>query len=256
MKRAQTQSVWCLILGAFLTLASVPKAGADPYYIVTDLPNGKDPYPFPTSTVPWWNVMTPAEIYNLPGIYGTQGVAYPETRFFPMQPSDVNSQGTVIGGVPSGEDQANPYTSLTLGYAQKLPDGQYGSFQPLTQTDGTGMQYNSIFINSSNQILVSEEFDFKRFITLYNLNDHTVLSMSQIIPPDVLKQFYIFYGEGIDDNGDLLIMGERTDGSLEEMLLTPSGHPLPAPAPEPSAIITIVAGLGGLALRRYLRRAG
>ncbi|MHC5537200.1 PEP-CTERM sorting domain-containing protein [Singulisphaera rosea] len=246
----------CALSSGFANLAE-----ATPYYNVTNLgvldPSSAEPslldgqrvigsastgyYAFPQTVTSVTDSSTGAEWAGLPGVEGVQGTAIPQPTFFRMIPTSVNSSGAVIGGVPSGESRANPYSTLTLGYAQLLPSGQYGPFQPLIN----GMDH-SLALSQANQILVIGA-DAK----LVDLNAGTVSDVQSLVPPTVLARFPYLFPYAISDNGTIL--ATATDSSAANavtLLLSPSDQPLPIPIPEPSTFVVITAGTVGLLIRR------
>lgn len=240
-------------------------ADATPYYNVTNLgvlnPSSAEPtmvdgqrvigsvtsgyYAFPQSVTSVTDGSTGSEWAGLPGVEGVQGTANPQPTFFRMIPTSVNSSGTVIGGVPSGESRANPYSTLTLGYAQLLPNGQYGPFQPLIN----GLDH-SLALSQANQILVIGA-DAK----LVDLNRGTVSDFQSLVPPSLLAQYPFLFPYAISDNGTILATATQSSpGNAVTLLLSPSDQPLPSPVPEPSTLAVVVAGAIGLQIRRRTRR--
>ena len=146
----RSTSAWWLTSVALLIAASGTEAYADPYYNVTEaagLSSSQFAALYPTTDPVR---LTQAQMNELPGINGFQGLFPATPTFFPMHAQFANSEGTVIGFVPNGDSKAIPYGTTAVGYAQLLPNGQYGPFvelSPLTTSEA--------MINSHKQILLT-----------------------------------------------------------------------------------------------------
>jgi hypothetical protein len=252
-----------LVLVPCCFVAIGARAGADPYYTVTDLGSANDvtwmsdasgqevventrtgvSYPVPNSPRKSLSSYDPKD---LPGIYGTQGTIYPQRTFFPMQVIDWNSQGTFIGGVPSGSSQAVPYSSLILGYAQMTPDGHFGPFQPLSQKYGAMIQ-----LNARNQILITNDYDFIGN-RLFDANTHQFVDFSQLIAPGVLQHVGRIVPFSLIGDGAFLATIPGPSGSFDTALVTPPD--LPAPVPEPTTLILFAMVVGVVVVQH--RRGG
>ena len=217
-----------LIVSLWIVLGTTAKA--DPYYQLTDLnsvyqfngsssgdsasgpqgfagnPQTGTTYPFPTTPIDTLNSNGGGQP-GLPGITGQDGLSGDNPVFFPMVPFAENSLGTIIGGVPSGASLANPYSDLSLGYTQKLPDGQYTPFTQLT-----GSQHGAdanIYLTATNLIAVTQQSSPYMFgdwtgAKIFNLNNHTSFLLSQVIPPNSLAPPSDFQFLQIADNGSIL----------------------------------------------------
>jgi len=160
-----------------------------------------------------------------------------------------NGAGTVIGIVPNGESYATPYETPTVGYAQMQPDGTFGPFVPLSSN-----RYALATVNSQNQILLYGGVDQK----IIDLNKGTTTEFASLVSPATLQQYGGWlYPDGIADNGAILAQYYKGyDKGFGEIILTPPGVALPAATPEPTTLVTVLVGLGDIALRRRFRRNG
>jgi hypothetical protein len=155
----------------------------------------------------------------------------------------------VIGVVPNGDSLAIPYGTPTVGYAQLQANGQYGPFVPLSSTMGA-----EAFLNNNNQILLAGTGVGTPEII--DLNKGTTTDFASIVSPATTQQYGILFPYGIADNGAILAeYGLPAAENFQWVVLTPPGVPLEVPAPEPTALVTIMLGLAGMALRRRRKKS-
>lgn len=134
---------------------------------------------------------------NLPEVYGVQGAELPIYQWFPMEPLATNDSGVLIGGLPNGESRAFPYSTLTLGYTQKLSDGQYTSFHPLISND-----VGNLMLNALNQILITGSGGNK----LVDISKGTTTDITSLLSPSALSQYSYIRAYAISDNGTIFAM--------------------------------------------------
>jgi hypothetical protein len=234
-------------LACFFWVTTAATAVADPYYTLTDLGNLGD-YPQPGLPYPnTYSSLPQSDFAGRPGVTGWQGVLYSVQMFFPMQVSDYNSAGTVLGGVPSGASRGEPYSTLTMGYATVTPSGQWSGFTPLST-------YGIVELSSqSNQILVSDgQGNVSRLV---NPVDGSSTPLNQLVNPSVLAQFpYGFTGQGIDAKGDIFAFTVNANGTPEDVILSPPGV-AEAPVPEPTALATFTLAIAAIGLRGWLKKS-
>lgn len=262
MARSNARLFRQLVLISSVWLAIVDRSDADPYYTVTDvgrivndydvnnqsvtIPQSGVSYPFVVTTTPTSTVDT----QNLPGVNGIQGAAFPRQEFFPMTVLATNSLGTVLGGVPDGSSRAEPYSSLVYGYAVPTTNGQYSGFIPLSSSNG----YYTPYLSQANEILYKT---FYAPLSLINVNTGISTPVDQLVPPALLQQFGGFFGVGIDDRGDILVVAiaaTATTMQQEMLLLTPPGLAAPVAAPEPSTLLIFGLISVGMGLRTAMPR--
>ncbi len=249
MRLSRSISSWCIAAVVAVLFASGTGAKADAYYNVTpaaDLSPAQFAAIYPvTSPVP----LTTAQIAELPGVTGRIGVLDTTTTFFPMHALFANSEGTVIGTVPNGQSLGMPYEDATVGYAQLQANGQYGPFVPLSSTMSA-----EAFINNNNQILLTGTYVPAQII---DLNKGTTTDFASIVSPATTQQYGYLFPYGIADNGAILADAYTTPwtDNIQVVVLTPPGVLLEVPAPEPTALVTIVLGLAGMALRSRRKKS-
>jgi hypothetical protein len=91
---------------------------------------------------------------------------------------------------------------------------------------------------------------------LLDVNTGVTTLTTQLVPPDLLKELEGLHGDGIDDRGDLLVDGLRTNSAsweYESFILTPPGLAAPVPAPEPSTVVVFGFLATALGLRTCRR---
>ncbi len=239
-------------LACFFWFTADGTAVADPYYTVTNLGNVDEvnalsmlPYPNSYATLPQ------SDFASRPGVTGWQGVLNPVQMFFPMQVSDYNSAGTVLGGVPSGGSRGEPYSTLTMGYATVSPNGQWSGFTPLTPGSTYGFGEFVQLSSQSNQILVTDGTVSR----LVNPVDGSSTPLNQLVDPSVLAQFpYGLTGQGIDAKGDILAYAGSANGTPDYVMLSPPGVD-EAPVPEPTALATLTLAIAAIGLRGWLKKS-
>ncbi len=251
-----SRSMWlrCFAIVTATLLAFAAEASADPFYNVTpvaSLSPAQYAAIYPVSPpIP----LTAAQTADLPGVIGNFGVLDPVRTFFPIRgeySSQVyaNQEGTVIGVVPNGDSRAMPYSTTEVGYAQLQGNGQYGPFVPLSHVPTA-----EAFINSNNQILVS--LGFGGPAQIIDLNKGTTTDFASIVSPAATQQYGYFFPLGIADNGAILADASPGGyGNDQYVVLTPPGVPVEVPAPEPTALVTIVLGLAGIAVRHRFKKS-
>ena len=240
-----------LILGCFFWFTAAGTAVADPYYTLTNLGNLDEvnalsmlPYPNSYATLPQ------SDFASRPGVTGWQGVLNSVQMFFPMQVSDYNSAGTVLGGVPSGGSRAIPYSTLTMGYATVSPSGQWSGFTPLIPGSTYGFGEFVQLSSQSNQILVTDG----QASRLVNPVDGSSTPLNQLVDPNVLAQFPSgFLGQAIDAKGDILALTIAANGTPDYVMLSPPGV-AEAPVPEPTALATFTLAIAAIRLRGWLKK--
>lgn len=248
---------------------------ADPYYTAIDLGDTKDvaettdasgqqvvgntktgvsyPFAIPASQ-PW-------DGKNLPGVEGSQGVTYPQRLFFTMQPFSANSQGTILGFLPSGQSRSDPWSDSIIGYTQRQPDGSNNGFHFLgyrNELHGWFDPERLAEINDKNQILSYPSPASEAVLT--DLNKGTNITVSSLINPDILKQLGpIMTAPGslvqLDEEGKILVV-LLNHQDQHTVLLTQPEPPSPNPVPEPSTLITWGLAITATGLYSARRRAG
>jgi hypothetical protein len=237
--------VWCYAFLGWLATSSLAESASASYYTAIDV-NRLTPdqynslYPT-TPLIP----LTDAQIRDLPGVYGYQGVIWRQYRFFPMQNATYsNAEGTVLGIVPNGDSYGEPYSTPTIGYARMQPDGHFGPFVPLSS------EYTAVaWINSQNQILLGGSLVNPKEII--DLNKGTTTDFASLVSPETLAAYGGWlYPDGIADNGAIHAEYYK-NGTFGNVILMP---PSPSPVPEPTALAVLALGLGGIVLRRCSAR--
>jgi hypothetical protein len=248
MGLSRSISSWCIAAVVAVLFAFGTRAKADAYYNATPVA-GLSPVQFaaiyPVSPPA---PLTTAQQAELPGVNGELGLNPRTPTFFQMHAQFANSEGTVIGVVPNGASLGEPWSSTGVGYAQLQANGQYGPYVPLSSNYGA-----EAFINNNNQILLTGAANPE----IIDLNKGTTTDFASLVSPATTQQYGILLPYGIADNGAILAQygDDLSHPSLQWLVLTPPGVPLEVPAPEPTALVTIVLGLAGMALRSRRKKS-
>src|SRR5262249_38351236 len=135
----------------------------------------------------------------------------PQKYYATMVPFASNSQGTVVGSIPSGDFYSNPWYVTNLAYTQLQPDGSYNGLHGLTINGLPGPLDPSGYaqVNDKNEILYFAGQDAPPM--LLDLNTGKNVPVSSLISPQDLAPYSFlastdFINDALDANGDILAL--------------------------------------------------
>ena len=233
-------------------------------------PDGTTSYAFPVTNHLLSQSQAQAVIATLPAmtnapVWSSMTYGNPNYAYSNLLPSNayLNDNGTLLVTNVYGVDGHISGAGSTLLTAQRQPDGSFGPLTGLWSSpyNGIGMSAGqtaqALGLNNLGQVLGvtgSNSSSWERDFLVYNSSTGLTTHLNDLMPSG-----WQVDQATLDDQGRILetgvtysLSGTASDHSY---LLTPDGVPIdPVPVPEPTALATIVLGVGGLAIRRWRQR--